>query len=135
MATATNEASASAALSPADGPADNNPAIIEHLSEELSIQQAVLASLLDLPEASSTKQEIAAVRATITGLKGQLGEARGKGSHPSDSTAAAIAFTDLLRLLSPVIECKHEQHLWDQPVGRYVVIVLRIGSTVINIGD
>lgn len=95
MASATNDASASAALSTADDPADNPAAIIEQLSEELGIRQAVLASLRDLPESPTTKQEIAAARLSIVDLKRQLSEARAKGPIFSKSTPAVFAFTDL----------------------------------------
>ncbi|KAG7291837.1 hypothetical protein NEMBOFW57_001858 [Staphylotrichum longicolle] len=78
MASATNDASASASLSSADNPPDNSTAVIEQLSEELGIRQAVLASLRDLPESATTKQEIAAARASIVDLKRQLSEARGR---------------------------------------------------------
>ena len=79
--TRDDDASASTALPFADNPTDNPPARIEQLLEELSIQQAVLASLLDVPESSSTKEEIAAVKAGITHLRRQLHQAEGKGSY------------------------------------------------------
>lgn len=101
MASATNDASASAALSSADDPADNPPAIIEQLSEELGIQRAVLASLIDLPESASTKQKIADVRAAIVDLKRQLGEARSKGLTLSDPITAVTAFTNCCIYLVP----------------------------------
>ncbi|KAK4140210.1 SNF2 family N-terminal domain-containing protein [Dichotomopilus funicola] len=68
-----NDYSASAGPSAADDPFDDPQARFEQLSEELSIQQAVLASLRDLPGASA-EEEIAEAEATIGDLKRQLAE-------------------------------------------------------------
>lgn len=111
MASATNDASASASLSSADNPADNSTAIIEQLSEELGIRQAVLASLRDLPESTTTKQEIAAARASIVDLKRQLSEARGRGAISPNSQPKSSHLL-ICTLLSPVNECEHEQRPW-----------------------
>ncbi|KAL2023563.1 hypothetical protein VTK56DRAFT_2171 [Thermocarpiscus australiensis] len=58
---------------------DNPSSLIEQLSEELSLQQAVFASLRDLPQSDSTKAEIAAVKAQIADIRRKLTEARRKG--------------------------------------------------------
>ncbi|KAH6854916.1 SNF2 family N-terminal domain-containing protein [Chaetomium sp. MPI-CAGE-AT-0009] len=79
MASTRNNHPASAGLSSADNPSEDSAAIIERLSEELSILQAILASLRDLPESSSTKEEIAAVRTDIANIARQLTEAKGEG--------------------------------------------------------
>ena len=93
MSSTRDDASASTALPFADNPTGNPPARIEQLLEELSIQQAVLASLLDVPESNSTKQEIAAVKAGITHLRRQLHQAEGKGSYfRPDPAPASAAF-------------------------------------------
>lgn len=64
---------------------DNSPSsLIEQLSEELTVQQAVLLSLLWRPDRNSTetKGEVKAVRAKIASIKRQIEQARAKGdSH------------------------------------------------------
>ena len=84
MASARNSYSASAGLSSADGPLEDPAAIIEGPSDELSIQQAVLASLFDLPESSDVKKEIVAVRTKIANIARQLAEAKGEGTISPD---------------------------------------------------
>lgn len=88
MASASNDTSASAGLPTADHLSDDSPADIDQLSEDLSLQQAMLASLRDLPETSTTAEEIATVRDGIADIKRRLQEARRKGSIlPVSSTA------------------------------------------------
>ncbi len=92
MASTRNDPSALTALPSADNPADTppSPSRVEFLLEELSIQQAVLASLRDLPESSSSKQEITAVEAGITDLRRQLDRAKRKGSYLRPSPACSL---------------------------------------------
>lgn len=80
MSSTRNDTSASAGSLPADQTPGNPSANNEQLLEELSIQRAVLASLLDLPDTISTKEEVAAVKAGIAELKRQLAQGRG-GSY------------------------------------------------------
>ncbi|KAK4042477.1 P-loop containing nucleoside triphosphate hydrolase protein [Parachaetomium inaequale] len=93
MASARNDSSASAGLPSADDPSDDSSALIEQLSEELSLQRAVLASLLDLPESSSTKKEIAAVEAGIADIKRQLAQARGGDYRRTHGTSTPSSNT------------------------------------------
>jgi ribosomal protein L7Ae-like RNA K-turn-binding protein len=80
MASSRNRYSASAGLPSADYPSEDSATTIERLSEDLSVQQAVLASLRDLPESSGIKKEIAAVKAIIADIARQLTEAQGQGT-------------------------------------------------------
>ena len=80
MASSRNHYSASAGLPSADDPSENSATTIESLSDELSVQQAVLASLRDLPESTIIRKDIAAVRATIADLARQLAKAKGEGT-------------------------------------------------------
>jgi hypothetical protein len=54
----------------------------------------VLASLLDLPDTSSTKQAIAAVKAGIANIKRQLAQAKGKGTVSRNFSAAVAPFAN-----------------------------------------
>jgi hypothetical protein len=90
MYSARNDTSASAGLSTADSSSDDPSADIDQLSEDLSLQQAVLASLLDLPQTSTTNEEVAAVRDEIADIKRRLQEAKRKGSIPPGSSTAVL---------------------------------------------
>ncbi|KAK4155315.1 P-loop containing nucleoside triphosphate hydrolase protein [Chaetomidium leptoderma] len=79
MASARNDSSASAGLPSAGNASDDPRDLVEKLSEELSLHQAVLASLHDLPKSISAKGEIADIRAAITDIKLKLTEARDRG--------------------------------------------------------
>lgn len=70
---------------------DNSPSI-EQLMDELGVQQAVLASLYDLPE--SVPQEIEAVKADIRKIQQQLKKARRSGSS-SLVLITAVAHSNL----------------------------------------
>jgi capsule polysaccharide export protein KpsE/RkpR len=78
MASTRNNHSASAGLSFADDAPEDPAAIIERLSDELTIQQAMLASLRDLPE--SNAEDIEDIRANIADLARQITEAKGEGT-------------------------------------------------------
>jgi hypothetical protein len=90
MYSARNDTSASAGPSTAGSSSDDPPADMDQLSEDLGLQQAVLASLLDLPQTSATNEEVAAVREGIADIKRRLQEARRKGSIPPGSSTAVL---------------------------------------------
>ena len=87
MASSRNHYSASAGLPSADDPSEDPVTTIDGLSEELNVQQAVLASLHDLPQSSDIKKEIVAVRAKIAEIARQLTEAKGEGTVSGLSVA------------------------------------------------
>ncbi|SPQ19047.1 bec14fb9-d14d-4b39-9abf-e2732f5aa296 [Thermothielavioides terrestris] len=60
------------------------PSSVEQLAEDLSLQKAVLDSLLDLPQSASTREDIAAVKAEIANIKRQLAKARSTGNECED---------------------------------------------------
>lgn len=88
-----NEYSASVGPSTADDPFDDPQARVEQLEEELSVQQAVLASLLDLPGASA-EEEVASAKATIADIKRQLAEASKLIRRNDQPTGASTSATN-----------------------------------------
>lgn len=59
---------------------------ISHLTDELMVQQTILASLLDIPQNSMTKHQIAEARAKTERLKKQLAEARRAKQHGGNTS-------------------------------------------------
>lgn len=81
MASRRNDDAALGALPSAPSAPDNNLSLVEQLTDELNIQQAVLVSLVDFP--GSTAEQIAAARGRIADIKRQLHKAKGKGPYPN----------------------------------------------------
>lgn len=69
-----------ATMSDYNDPFGDSSIDIDQLSDELTIQQGVLASLLDLPETPDRNRHIAAVKNDIAKIKRRLNEARSKGA-------------------------------------------------------
>jgi hypothetical protein len=94
MASSRPNSLASAAPHSTNSRPDDARAYIDQLSDELSLEEAVLASLDDLPESDSKQRDIAAAKARIAKIKLQLTEARRKVStqHMVDNTQGRASF-------------------------------------------
>jgi hypothetical protein len=62
-------------------PSNNSAATIDQLSEELGMQRAILASLLDLPDSVSKDEEIKKVKLEIVKIQRRLADARSQGEE------------------------------------------------------
>jgi hypothetical protein len=127
MYSARNDTSASAGLSTAGSSSDDPSTDIDQLSEDLSLQQAVLASLLDLPHTSTTSEEVAAVRDEIANIKRRLQEAKRKGSIPLGSSTA------VWHLLSwRLLQSTQQVRAWPTQIGP---INLEVRTTICTISS
>ncbi|KAK4125303.1 hypothetical protein N657DRAFT_362668 [Parathielavia appendiculata] len=97
MNSSRNDTPTLSGLTSTDNLPDDTRAYIEQLSEELSLEQAVLESLYDLPESDAIEKDIATAKLRVADIKRRLKEARRKVNPTTCTSMVGQVFGRQLR--------------------------------------